>query len=166
MLCPTPLAPIASFKQLIIYAGKPIGSCQQAKNQENKTSGFYFRVRATSPAPPVYQRGTGLSTKFPGEFPEKICFPGVMSPSRMNANEKRGKIRRKFSQNPLLKLTTESGKEVEWGTLSFADLLSRYCTSVYAKLGSYQQTAEVLGLDRRTVRSKIDRELLKKLQKG
>lgn len=54
-------------------------------------------------------------------------------------------------------------REVERGTLSFADLLSRYCTSVYAKLGSYQQTAEVLDLDRRTVRSKIDQKLLKKL---
>ncbi len=52
-------------------------------------------------------------------------------------------------------------REAELGTLTFAELLSRYCTSVYARLGSYQQTAEVLGLDRRTVRSKIDRELLK-----
>ena len=55
-------------------------------------------------------------------------------------------------------------REAELGTLTFADLLSRYCTSVYAKLGSYQQTAEVLGLDRRTVRSKIDRELLETLK--
>ena len=54
--------------------------------------------------------------------------------------------------------------EAERGTLTFAELLSRYCTSVYAKLGSYQQTAEVLGLDRRTVRSKIVRELLETLK--
>jgi len=51
-------------------------------------------------------------------------------------------------------------REAERGTLTFAELLSRYCTAVYAKLGSYQQTAEVLGIDRRTVRSKIDRTLL------
>ena len=55
-------------------------------------------------------------------------------------------------------------REAELGTLTFAELLSRYCTSVYAKLGSYQQTAEVLELDRRTVRAKIDRELLKQLK--
>lgn len=57
-------------------------------------------------------------------------------------------------------------REAERGTLTFAELLSRYCTAVYVKLGSYQQTAEVLGLDRRTVRSKIDRELLKSLASG
>ncbi|MEM8944349.1 MAG: sigma 54-interacting transcriptional regulator [Planctomycetota bacterium] len=51
-------------------------------------------------------------------------------------------------------------REAEQGTLTHAELLSRYCTAVYAKLGSYQQTAEVLGIDRRTVRSKIDPELL------
>ncbi len=50
--------------------------------------------------------------------------------------------------------------EVEQGTLTHNELLSRYCTAVYAKLGSYQKTAEVLGLDRRTVRSKVDEELL------
>ena len=46
-------------------------------------------------------------------------------------------------------------------TLTHAELLTRYCTWVYAKLGSYQQTAAALGLDRRTVKAKIDRKLLK-----
>lgn len=55
-------------------------------------------------------------------------------------------------------------REIEQGTLSHAELLSRYCTSVYAKLGNYQQAAEVLGLDRRTVRSKVDEELLEQLR--
>jgi len=54
--------------------------------------------------------------------------------------------------------------DAERGTLSFADLLSRYCTWVYARLGSYQQTAEALGIDRRTVRSKIDKELLEQIR--
>ena len=52
-------------------------------------------------------------------------------------------------------------REVERGTLSHAELLNHYCTWVYAKVGSYQQTAAVLGLDRRTVRAKIDRKFLK-----
>ena len=56
-------------------------------------------------------------------------------------------------------------QEAERGTLTFAELLSSYCTAVYAKVGSYQQTAEVLGLDRRTVSSKIDRDLLKTLSR-
>ncbi len=54
--------------------------------------------------------------------------------------------------------------DAERGTLSFANLLSHYCTWVYAKLGSYQRTAEALGIDRRTVRSKIDQELLKQIR--
>ena len=51
--------------------------------------------------------------------------------------------------------------EVRSGTLSHAELLTHYCTWVYAKLGSYQQTAAALGLDRRTVKAKVDRKLLK-----
>lgn len=47
------------------------------------------------------------------------------------------------------------------GTLTHAELLTHYCTWVYSKLGSYQQTAAALGLDRRTIKAKVDRELLK-----
>ena len=57
-------------------------------------------------------------------------------------------------------------REAEQGTLTFAELLSRYCTVVYAKHGSYQKTAEVLGLDRRTVKSKVDPVLLKEIGGG
>jgi DNA-binding NtrC family response regulator len=53
--------------------------------------------------------------------------------------------------------------DAEQGELSFADLLRHYCTWVYARLGSYQQTAEVLGIDRRTVRAKMDRAQLKQI---
>ena len=74
-------------------------------------------------------------------------------------------IRRQYQpRNRLSPAAKEKSKqwlaEAECGTLSYADLLSRYCTWVYAKEGSYQKTAEVLGIDRRTVRSKVDRELL------
>lgn len=54
-------------------------------------------------------------------------------------------------------------REAQAGTLTHAELLTNYCTWVYAKLGSYQQTAAALGLDRRTVKSKIDRKLLNQL---
>ena len=47
------------------------------------------------------------------------------------------------------------------GTLTHAELLTHYCTWVYSKLGSYQQTAAALGLDRRTIKAKVDRKLLK-----
>lgn len=53
---------------------------------------------------------------------------------------------------------------VERGELTADDLVSRYCTAVYARLGSYEQTAQTLGLDRRTVRKKVDETLLARLK--
>ena len=52
-------------------------------------------------------------------------------------------------------------QEVQDGTLTHAELLTHYCTWVYSKLGSYQQTAAALGLDRRTIKAKVDRKMLK-----
>jgi DNA-binding NtrC family response regulator len=49
------------------------------------------------------------------------------------------------------------------GTLTADDLLRRYCTLVYAEAGSYEETARRLGLDRRTVKSRIDPDLLREL---
>jgi transcriptional regulator with GAF, ATPase, and Fis domain len=46
------------------------------------------------------------------------------------------------------------------GALSADDLLRRYCTHVYALTGSYEEAARRLGLDWRTVKAKIDAELL------
>jgi transcriptional regulator with AAA-type ATPase domain len=50
------------------------------------------------------------------------------------------------------------------GALSADDLLRRYCTLVYAQTGSYQETGRRLGLDRRTVREKVDTALLAELR--
>ena len=52
---------------------------------------------------------------------------------------------------------------VRTGTLTADELLRRYCTLVYARTGSYQETARRLGIDRRTVRDKIDAALLAEL---
>lgn len=49
------------------------------------------------------------------------------------------------------------------GTLTADELLRRYCTLVYAEAGSYEETARRLGLDRRTVKSRIDSALLREL---
>lgn len=51
-------------------------------------------------------------------------------------------------------------------TLSADELLRRFCTAVYARLNNYEHAAKQLGLDRRTVRSKIDDRLLARLRKG
>lgn len=50
------------------------------------------------------------------------------------------------------------------GTLTADELLRQYCTLVYAKRKNYEATARQLGLDRRTVKSKIDLELLAALR--
>jgi transcriptional regulator with AAA-type ATPase domain len=49
------------------------------------------------------------------------------------------------------------------GRLTADDLLARYVTIVYSRLGSYEETARRLALDRRTVKAKVDPELLAKL---
>ena len=49
------------------------------------------------------------------------------------------------------------------GTITARELLRRYCTNVYARTRSYQETARRLELDRRTVKQHIDPELLRRL---
>jgi hypothetical protein len=42
------------------------------------------------------------------------------------------------------------------GELTADELLAEYCSIVYSRTGSYVETAKILNLDRRTVKSKID----------
>jgi transcriptional regulator with AAA-type ATPase domain len=49
------------------------------------------------------------------------------------------------------------------GTLTADELLSRYCTLVYSQTRSYERAAQHLKLDRRTVKSKVDADLLARL---
>ncbi|MEE8305476.1 MAG: sigma 54-interacting transcriptional regulator, partial [Candidatus Tectomicrobia bacterium] len=50
------------------------------------------------------------------------------------------------------------------GALTVEELLQQYCTMVFAQTGSYVETARRLQLDRRTVKGKIDRQLLDQLR--
>jgi DNA-binding CsgD family transcriptional regulator len=52
------------------------------------------------------------------------------------------------------------------GRLSADELLSRYVTLVYSRTGSYEETARRLGLDRRTVKAKIDGNFLRALRRA
>ena len=49
------------------------------------------------------------------------------------------------------------------GELGADELLVRYCTLVYAREGSYERAARRLGLDRRTVKARVDPSLLVEL---
>jgi hypothetical protein len=55
---------------------------------------------------------------------------------------------------------------VSQGALTAEELLARYCSLVYAATGSYQETARRLGIDRRTVRSKVDPAEVEALRGG
>jgi DNA-directed RNA polymerase specialized sigma24 family protein len=54
-------------------------------------------------------------------------------------------------------------EDVRAGRVSAEELLRRYCTRVYAETGSYEETARRIGMDRRTVKSRVDRALLERL---
>lgn len=55
-------------------------------------------------------------------------------------------------------------RAISSGMLTAEALLGQYCTLVFAQTGSYMETARRLQLDRRTVKSKIDPQILERLQ--
>jgi len=56
--------------------------------------------------------------------------------------------------------STDVFDEARSGELTASELLSRYCTLVYSQTGSYEETARRLQIDRRTVKAKVNQELL------
>jgi transcriptional regulator with AAA-type ATPase domain len=57
----------------------------------------------------------------------------------------------------------ELARAVVRGELSVEELMAGYCSLVYAQTGSYEKAARKLGLDRRTVKAKIDPRWMKRL---
>ncbi|HYG65341.1 MAG TPA: sigma 54-interacting transcriptional regulator [Thermoanaerobaculia bacterium] len=55
-------------------------------------------------------------------------------------------------------------EEILAADLSSEEVLRRYCTLVYARTGSYEEAGRRLGLDRRTVKAKVDAALLAELR--
>jgi DNA-binding NtrC family response regulator len=96
----------------------------------------------------------GESYRWPGNFRElEQCVRNVMI---------RGEYRPPRAGNPSPRQRV--AEEVLAGSLSADEMLRRYCTLVYARTGSYQETGRRLGLDRRTVREKVDARLLAELR--
>ena len=71
---------------------------------------------------------------------------------------------------PSVRAAVGPGEELaallERGSLSADDLLRHYCTLVYARTGSYEEAGRRLGLDRRTVKAKVDPQQLERLARA
>ncbi len=74
-------------------------------------------------------------------------------------------IRRDYrpSRAPVASAIERVQDDFQAGRLTADELLSRYATMVYRQTGSYEETARRIGIDRRTVKAKVDRDLLAKL---
>jgi transcriptional regulator with AAA-type ATPase domain len=74
-------------------------------------------------------------------------------------------VRKEYMPVPVQKQTPtdELASAFNAGTLTADEVLRRYSTIVYAQTGSYEETARRLQLDRRTVKSKVDRDLLARM---
>jgi len=91
---------------------------------------------------------------WPGNYRElEQCVKNVLI--RRNYQPSRPRARNAVEQFAL---------EARAGRLSADELLTRYITIVYSRTGSYEETARRLGLDRRTVKAKVDRNLLGELK--
>lgn len=96
----------------------------------------------------------GIAYTWPGNYRElEQCIKNVL-------------IRRNYrpSRSPAHDPIEELAEAMRTTSLSADDVLSRYATIAYSRFGSYEETARRLGLDRRTVKAKIDRPLLRRLK--
>jgi transcriptional regulator with AAA-type ATPase domain len=77
-------------------------------------------------------------------------------------------IRRNYrpSQTPAQDPIDAFAADVRAGKLTADELLGRYVTIAYSRLGNYEETARRLGLDRRTVKAKVDADFLQRLRAG
>jgi len=95
----------------------------------------------------------GRDYRWPGNFREleqcvrSVMLRGTYRPASLPATNARDRI------------TTA----IFSGTFTADDLLRNYCTLLYATTRNYSQVAERLGVDRRTVRAKVDEALLREL---
>jgi hypothetical protein len=91
---------------------------------------------------------------WPGNYRElEQCVKNVLIRRNYRPSETRGR-------NPV----DQFARDARAGRLSADELLTRYVTIVYSRTHSYEETARRLGLDRRTVKARVDRGLLEQLR--
>ena len=96
----------------------------------------------------------GLDYPWPGNIRElEQCVRSIL-------------VRKEYRPASLHAEPEQLSRDLAKGALTAEELLSRYCTLVYAETGSYGETARRLDVDRRTIKRRIDPELLARLQSG
>jgi transcriptional regulator with PAS, ATPase and Fis domain len=123
---------------------------------------FYMSGRVAGPeaedlAREVMQwidRNLGAGYEWPGNYRElEQCVKNVLI--RRNYRPARA-----AAEDPVEAFADEARA----GRLTADELLAKYVTIVYSRTGSYEETARRLGLDRRTVKAKVDMKLLGRLR--
>jgi transcriptional regulator of acetoin/glycerol metabolism len=105
---------------------------------------------------PWIEANLGVDYPWPGNYREleqcvkNMLIRGNYRPARVSA------------QDPV----EEFASQARAGKLSADELLTGYTTIAYSRTGSYEETARRLGLDRRTVKAKVDSALLDRLRRG
>jgi transcriptional regulator with PAS, ATPase and Fis domain len=94
----------------------------------------------------------GLDYPWPGNVRELAqCVNNVLIRGEYRPAGNGGGVRERLAE------------ELLSGALTADEVLRCYCTIVYAQAGSYEEAARRLELDRRTVKSRVDPELLAQL---
>jgi len=105
----------------------------------------------------VIDQRIGPTYRWPGNVRElEQCVRNVMirrdyRPAAIDGDGGRGDV------------AAQIARQMREGQLSADELLSQYCTLVYSRTRNYQETARRVGLDRRTVKARIDASLLSRL---
>jgi len=104
-----------------------------------------------------------VMTWIEGNLPTRYVWPGNYR--ELEQCVKNVLIRRNYRPSRMgLDVVEELAADVRAGSVTAEDLVSRYVTIVYSRTGSYEETARRLGLDRRTVKSKVNAGLLGRLE--
>ena len=129
------------LRELVVYMARRVAGAEAEE----------FVPEATS----WIEQNLGSNYGWPGNYRElEQCVRNVLI--RRNYRPTRSAISR-----TALEICLDEFRETR---LTADRLLSRYCTLMYARTGNYEEAGRALQIDRRTVKSKVDLELLSRLR--
>lgn len=120
-----------------------------------------YLARRLLPDEEAHTLAEEVATWIDGNMPPSYPWPGNVR--ELDQCVRNILVRKHYAPAPLETHDTFF-EDFAAGTLSAEAVLQRYCTTVYAMTGNYQETARRLRVDHRTVKAKIDPELLQRLR--